>query len=272
MPIYPVPRYAAIDMLRGLAMVWMTLFHFCFDLQHFGYLQANFYDDPFWTLQRTAIVSLFVFCAGLGQALALQQGQSWGRFWRRWRQIALCALAVSAGSYFMFPTSYISFGILHSMAAMLLLLRMGLRTAGAVPEPRAQAVRRRHRAWLLWPLGALALALPWLALQLHAASLSLDFLNARSWNWLGLISRKPITEDYAPLFPWLGVMCWGVATGQWLLQRHAHALERLSLALVQGAVGLPWRGLAWLGRWSLSYYMLHQPLLLGVFMGVGLLR
>ena len=64
-------------MLRGLAMVWMTLFHFSYDLQHFGYLHTNFYADPFWTVQRASIVSLFVFCAGLGQAIAVQQAQSW---------------------------------------------------------------------------------------------------------------------------------------------------------------------------------------------------
>jgi len=31
-------------------------------------------------------------------------------------------------------------------------------------------------------------------------------MNAPALNWLGWISQKPITEDYAPLFPWLGVM------------------------------------------------------------------
>jgi uncharacterized membrane protein len=241
------PRFAAIDMLRGLAMVWMTVFHFCFDLQHAGFLQANFYTDPFWTLQRMAIVSLFVFCAGLGQAVAVQQGQSWARFWKRWWQIALCALAVSAGSWFMFPNSFIYFGILHGMALVLIVVRL-LGGAG-----------RR-----LWLLGVVALALPWLAAQGHAVwPAELDFLNARSFNWLGLISRKPITEDYAPLFPWLGVMCFGMAAGQWMLQRHATALERVGLRLGQGIAGAPLRGLALMGRWSLSYYMLHQPVLIG---------
>ena len=31
-------------------MVWMTAFHFCFDLNHFGWLQADFYHGPFWTI------------------------------------------------------------------------------------------------------------------------------------------------------------------------------------------------------------------------------
>jgi uncharacterized membrane protein len=243
-------------MLRGLAMVWMTLFHFSFDLQHAGYLQANFYADPFWTAQRTAIVTLFVFCAGLGQAVAVHQGQSWGRFWKRWCQIVLCALAVSAGSWYMFPNSFITFGILHGMALMLIVVRL---LAGV-------------RRWL-WLLGAVALALPWVATQLHAAwPVGLEFLNARAFNWLGLISRKPITEDYAPLFPWLGVMCFGVASGQWVLQQHAAALERLGQSLKQGLIGAPLRGLALLGRWSLSYYMVHQPVLMGALALFGMLR
>ena len=108
-------------------------------------------------------------------------------------------------------------------------------------------------------------------MKLHAAwPAELDFLNARSFNWLGLISRRPVTEDYAPLFPWLGVMCFGMVAGQWLMQRHAAALERLGQRLSQGAAAAPLRGLALLGRWSLSYYMVHQPVLIGALSLVGL--
>ena len=102
----PTSRFDTLDALRGAAMVWMTVFHFCFDLNHFGYLRQNFYQDPFWTWQRTAIVSLFLLCAGMGQAVAIAQQQSWPRFWRRWVQIAGCAVLVSAGSYWMYPNSF----------------------------------------------------------------------------------------------------------------------------------------------------------------------
>jgi len=255
MPASATPRFVAIDVLRGFAMVWMTVFHFCFDLQYFGYLHTSFYADPFWTVQRSAIVTLFVLCAGLGQSVAVEQGQSWARFWRRWCQIAGCALLVSAGSWLMFPASFIYFGILHGMALMLLLAR---RTAGA-------------GAWLL-PVGVVSLALPTLAAKAHATWPALDFLNGRGFNWLGLISYKPITEDYAPLFPWFGVMCFGLVLGQWVLRRHALALERLGAALLGGPLQAPARGLAFLGRWSLSYYMLHQPVLLAGFTLVGMLR
>jgi peptidoglycan/LPS O-acetylase OafA/YrhL len=42
--------------------------------------------------------------------------------------------------------------------------------------------------------------------------------------------------------------------------------------LSKGVAGSPLRGLAFLGRWSLSYYMLHQPLLIGALSIFGMLR
>ena len=234
-----------MDALRGLAMVWMTVFHFCFDLSHLGFWPQNFRADPFWTVQRTAIVSLFLFCAGLGQAIALQQGQGWARFWRRWAQIAGCALLVTVGSFAMFPRSFIYFGVLHGMAVMLLVARC---SAG-------------WGRWL-WPAGLVAMALPAMAQHLLTGvwADAAPWFNGRALNWLGLVARKPFTEDYVPVLPWLGVLWWGLASGQWLLARRPQWLQR--------AVPAGVKPLAALGRWSLSYYMLHQPVMIGLLMAV----
>lgn len=235
-----IERFERLDALRGVAIVWMAAFHLCFDLDHFGFIKQDFHTDPLWTVQRSAIVTLFVFCVGLGQAAALDGGQSLQRFWRRWAHIAGCALLVSAGSALMFPRTYISFGVLHGIAAMLLLLRW------AAPAGR----------WL-WPLGLLALLLPLLVQH--------PFFDTRATNWVGLVTRKPITEDYLPLLPWLGVALWGLATGQWLL-RH----RRVWLCGAwPAALHVPGHLLAALGRCSLSVYMLHQPLFIGVVMAAA---
>jgi uncharacterized membrane protein len=234
----PSARYDRLDALRGAAIVWMTAFHFCFDLNHFRWIRQDFNRDPVWTWQRTAIVSLFLFCAGLSQSVAWAQRQSWPRFWRRWAQIAGCAVLVSIGSWFMFPSSWIHFGVLHGIAAMLVIVRL---TAG-------------WGRWL-WLAGAVALLMPHLASQIHAAWPGFEALNRAPLNVLGLVTRKPITEDYVPVFPWLGVLWWGMAAGQWLLDRRPRVLAG---SLPGGA-----RPLAWLGRWSLTWYMVHQPVMIG---------
>ncbi len=146
-------------------------------------------------------------------------------------QVAGCALLVSIGSYLMFPKSFIYFGVLHGIAVMLIILRLSV----------------NFGRWL-WPLGLLALLLP------HVVSH--PFFDSRWTNWTGLVTRKPVTEDYVPLLPWLGVMWWGLAAGQWLLRQ-----RRAWLTGPLPAIGRP---LAGLGRWSLSFYMLHQPVLIGL--------
>jgi uncharacterized membrane protein len=180
----------------------------------------------------------------MGQAVAAAQRTSWPRFWRRWGQIVGCALLVSAGSWWMFPNSFIYFGVLHGMAVMLLIVRV---TAG-------------WGRWL-WLAGATAIAICLIAPHVIGVWPGASFVNEKWFNLLGLITRRPITEDYVPVLPWLGVMWWGMALGTALIKSRPAVLTR--------ALGQVGQGLAWLGRWSLSYYMLHQPVMLGVLMAVG---
>ncbi len=250
-PARHAPRLERLDALRGLAMLWMTAFHLCFDLNYFGWIRQDFYRDPVWTWQRTAIVSLFLLCAGAGQAVAMSHGQSQRKFARRWAQVAGCALLVSASSYLMYPGSFIYFGVLHGIAVMLLILRLSARLG----------------PWL-WPFGAAAIALAaWAPTALQAWPELLVF-NSKPLSWLGFISVKPVTEDFVPLLPWLGVMWWGMAGTQWALAHRPHWLA----APLPSAWPTPLRWLSVLGTWSLAYYMLHQPVMIGLLAALRWVR
>jgi len=228
-------RFDRLDAVRGVAIVWMAAFHFSFDLNYFGFIHQNFYRDPTWTVQRMGIVTLFMFCVGAGQGIAAAEQQTLARFWKRWAQIAGCAVLVSFGSWLMFPKSFISFGVLHGIALMLIIVRF----------------TTSWGAWR-WPLGLLALVLPRLVAD--------PFFDSRWTNWVGLVTHLPVTEDYAPILPWLGIVLWGAAAAEWGL---AHRPAVLGGKVPRGA-----RPLAVLGRWSLSFYMLHQPVLIGLLAAV----
>jgi len=92
--------------------------------------------------------------------------------------------------------------------------------------------------------------------QLLAASPRAELFNSPALNWLGLITRKPVTEDFVPLLPWLGVVWLGVAVGSWWLGGPPSEKPWQTPAAL--AV------LPLLGRWSLLYYMLHQPIMIGL--------
>ncbi|MFO1396988.1 MAG: heparan-alpha-glucosaminide N-acetyltransferase [Burkholderiales bacterium] len=229
-------RIAGIDALRGLAVIAMVAFHFCFDLAHFGVIAANFYRDAFWLHARTAILSSFLLLAGVSLVLAQRTAQGRAGFWRHVATIAACALLVTAATFVAFPQSYVTFGVLHAIALCLVLLR---------------------------PL----VARPWLALALGVAviaagnAFTATAFDGPPWGFVGFATVKPRTEDYVPLFPWAGVMLAGIALGHALLRHDFRAVAPFGI--------LP-RFVRWLGRHSLLVYMLHQPLLFGaLWLAVG---
>jgi uncharacterized membrane protein len=86
------------------------------------------------------------------------------------------------------------------------------------------------------------------------ATVQLPLLDQPWLNWIGMMTHKPATEDYVPLFPWLGVVLIGVAVGS--------LLPRMQRTLAAGDRIAP-RWLAWVGRHSLVIYLAHQPILVG---------
>lgn len=226
-------RWPVVDLLRGGAILAMIVYHFCFDLALNGWLVADFGNDLRWIAFRVPILGSFLFVAGMSLALAHARGQSAARFWQRVGVIAAAAALVTAGSYFMFPQSYIYFGVLHAIAAMSILLRPALR-------------------WGRW------LAPAGLAVIVIGVTVSHPFFNQPPLHWVGLMTFKPRTEDYVPLFPWFGVMLAGAGAATWLVRLPGWP-ERLAARDVPDRL----RWVAWLGRHSLAVYLLHQPLLLG---------
>lgn len=221
-------RIHHIDTLRGLAIAMMIAYHFCFDLDYFGVIDADLNHDPFWLVARTLIVTLFLAVMGVSLQLAHRQGIRWHAVSRRFALLVGCAVLVTLATWALFPRSYVFFGILHFIALASL-------------------------------LGLPFLNRPWLAITCGTALLGLGifwshpFFNGAPWQWIGLMTYKPITEDYVPLIPWFGVVLLGMAAGMTLRKAPAKKLP----------VG--WRGtLAWAGRHSLPIYLLHQPVLLGM--------
>jgi len=229
-PAARAARVPAVDVLRALALIAMIAYHFAFDLRYYGVIGTDFEHDPVCLAVRTAILASFLLLAGVGLALAARAGAPPARFWRRVAEIGACALLVSAGSYAMFPQSYIWFGVLHAIAVTLVLARP------LADKPRVA--------------GALGLAV--IAAGLLFTHPAFD---NRALGWIGFMTVKPFTEDYVPLFPWAGVLLLGIPLG--------HALAAANFRALAPLAAFP-RAFALAGRHTLVVYMIHQPILLGL--------
>lgn len=228
------PRYMVVDMLRGFALLIMFGYHFCFDLRMFGALSGDFNKDLFWLGYRAVIVSLFLVTMGMSLTLATSKGLRRKPFLRRAGIIAACALVVSAASWVMFPKTVIFFGVLHFIVVASFL---GL------------AFRR-----FLWPnlvlgAGVIVLGVCW----------SHPIFDLKGLQWVGLMTRKPVTEDYVPLIPWFGVVLVGM-----FLAGLVYGRGRPPAWAAKEYTGRASRLLALMGRHSLLLYMAHQPVFMGV--------
>ena len=223
-------RIDGLDALRGLAIVAMIGYHFCFDLRYFGVTRWDFEHDLRWLTARTLILSSFLLIAGVSAVLAQRQVAPLRHWLRHVAIIAGAALLVSAGSYAMFPRSFIWFGVLHAIALSLLLAKPLL------GRPVVAAL-----AGMAIVAGGILFASP--------------AFDNRMLGWIGFMTAKPVTEDYVPLFPWTGVLLLGVALGHALVRTRFSALAPLACAP---------RFLRFLGRHSLVVYLAHQPLLIAL--------
>jgi len=227
-------RIPLFDALRGIAIVLMATYHFCFDLNYYGYTHFNFNYDPLWLGFRALILSLFLGLVGISLVLATARCFPPRRYFRRLGWLALCAIMVSLSSRILFPESWIFFGVLHFIFVASLL-----------------GLAFLQFYWANLGMGSL--------MVLTGLTLQHPQFDQPWMQWIGLMTHKPITEDYVPLLPWFGVVLLGLFLGKLFLRSewskglsdwHSdHAAARL---------------LAFAGRHSLVIYIAHQPVLLGL--------
>jgi uncharacterized membrane protein len=237
-------RITLVDAARGFAVTMMIAYHFCFDLTYHGWAGWRMLDDMRWIAWRGFIVTSFVFLVGVSLALRDDGGEERGStgwfdraFVRRWLQVAAAAVLVTAGSMLLFPERYIYFGVLHFVAVALWLCR--------------RAPRR--------PVVACALGVAILVIGNVVATPSFD---PRVVDWIGFAATKPPTEDYVPLFPWLGVVLIGCGLGGQWTRRGVKLWSPVATAWTALPSPLS-RAWAAMGRRSLTIYLVHQPILLG---------
>ncbi len=232
-------RLFHIDLLRGLAIAMMVVFHFTFDLDHFGFVEVNMLSDPFWLNFRLVIVSLFLGLVGFSLQLSAGKRIRLRPYLKRLGLLVGSAALISLGTWIMYGDKMILFGVLHfiALASVLGLL-----------------FRRLYWSNLLLGVGVL----------FFSSWFSHPWFNAPAWHWIGLTTQLPSTLDYVPLFPWFGVVLIGMFLGRlseeygWLRKKGEgrNPLTRL---------------LALSGRHSLLIYMVHQPILFGALYLVTLL-
>lgn len=233
-------RYPEIDLVRGVALLGMAVYH---EVQ----IATVIVTGQFWQatgLPRmfgwlVALTFLFVFgmSAHIKYQRLLQKKlpffQIYAQFFRRAVVIALSAGIVSFVSWSFLPDHWIRMGVIHFFALATLLMPLVLES---------------RRKLLL--AGVLVFGL-WLSLRV------ID-LSAVTSYWLlplGVYPSTYATLDHWPLIPFLLVPIAGALFASWYVPNRSEWISRTVAAYRLTAP------IVWIGRHSLLAYLLHVPLL-----------
>jgi uncharacterized membrane protein len=241
------PRIGLLDTARGIALIAMASYHFSWDMEFMGYLAPGTAETGWLKVYARAIATTFLFIVGVSLVLSSTPTIRWPSFWKRFGMIAAAAAAISIVTRIAMPDGWIYFGILHCIAALTLIGIVFIRLPLAVTLVVTLALLA---AWIIDNFGTPGL-------------LRSSFFDPRYLAWIGLAEMPQRSNDYVPLFPWATPFFAG-----------------LSVASIAIRTGLPHRlaalgtGSWWparLGRHSLAFYLIHQPVLIAIAYGLSLL-
>ncbi|GAC17337.1 DUF1624 domain-containing protein [Paraglaciecola arctica] len=222
-----VSRNYEIDLLRGIAIVLMIIFHFSYDLTMFGWAFFNTGEDIEWRIFRTIIVSGFLLAVGMSSYLAYQKSINQKKLAKTVGKLFCVSLLITIGSLFMDPNTWVYFGIIHFITVALPISVLFVR----IPN-------------IALIVGSGCILGYWLGI------LNFDFI----WDWsvlhLGIPSQ---TVDLVSLFPWIGVVLIGV----FVMHNEIFNIKFKPRVISNKLV--------FLGQHSLLIYLIHQPILYGLF-------
>lgn len=239
-------RLWEVDTVRGIAVVLMIFYHFVFDLSYFGAYSGQMYTGP-WQIFARSIGSTFIFVMGVSLTLRhhrlqpeLGRRQMFQKYLLRGATLLGWGMVITVVTYFVVGRGFVVFGILHLL---------GLSTILAYPFLRSR--------WASLVAGIVVIALGVYAARLVSSS---------PWFiWLGVNQIGRFMVDYYPILPWFGIALLGIFVG---FSLYPQGNRQFALPDLSHAASI--RGLAFLGRHSLFIYLIHQPILLGILLLVGI--
>ncbi len=185
-------RLHGLDQVRGLAVLFMLIFHFTYDLTLFNHITLDM-REGFWYLFPRLIVFLFLWSVGASLELVHGAGIKWRSFNKRLLKLFLIALIISVATYISFPSIWIYMGTIHCIALVSLM---------ALPFLHYKQARFPVMLGILILQFGFGFGVKWVA---------------------GLIARPSM--DFIPPYPWLWVTLLGLMTGPWILKHWPNKLR-----------------------------------------------
>ena len=178
-------RFPFLDQLRGLAVVWMIIFHFTYDLKTLGFIKLDM-SHGFWYAFPRVIAFTFLFCVGVSSYFIHKEKVRWDFVKKRSLILGGAALTISLITYIIFPSQWIFLGTLHCIFLGSILV--------------APLVKFPKISWSLMIL-----------IMIAQYALGLDI------KWVSSFFNRP-SMDFIPIYPWFWTILLGLNLAPYLIK------------------------------------------------------
>lgn len=241
-------RLGTLDSVRGITLISMILYHFCWDLKFIAGFDMPWYSSYGAFLWQQSICWTFIILSGFCMGLSK-------RPLKRGIIISLAGIIITAVTFFVMGDEAVIFGVLTLIGAAMIITALMENVLSRIPPEIGLAA-----ALILFAvtrylkdgyIGLFRLRLMDIPVFLYR-----NYLTA----FIGLPQAFFRSSDYFPLIPWIflfwaGYFLFGIIRKRALLKRGSKWPEAFY-------INIP--GAAFMGRHSLEIYMLHQAVLYGI--------
>lgn len=217
-------RVKSLDILRGLAVFLMIIFHFSFDLDYLSFITLNIDSNIFWKIFRYTIVSSFIFSFGYSIVLS-NKIFNLKKTIKRLSLLLFFSSVITVSTYLIFPNSWIYFGILHFLFLSNIFALLFLRF---------------HYINLI-----VISALLFILYKLNILDTSYVYNHVED-----ILSLPARSEDLVRFFPWFSLVLFSMAMAK------LKVFEKISIKKNI-------KVLNYFSKYSLYIYIIHQPILFG---------
>ncbi len=261
-------RLQSIDTLRGLTMISMILYHFCWDLKYLNGFEMPWYGGMGSHIWQQSICWSFIIISGFCMHFARNP-------LRNGLLVFLCGVIVSCVTLLVTPGAAVMYGVLTFLGSSMLLVGgvvYVLKITGLIYSEKEFSAGRSDVArrgidpfWGFFTcviLFAITKTINYGYLNFGIFMLDLPgFLyKGQAMTYLGFMEDGFYSSDYFSIMPWIflflaGYFLHGVLKNNNVFEKDIFHIE------------LPF--LSWFGRHSLIVYMVHQVILYVISMLIG---
>ena len=232
-------RFLLLDITRGICVLAMIIYHFCWDLGYFGFIDLRLITQGFGLFIAQLIGSSFITIAGISSRILSLSDSFKQKFLKRFFKLVFISAVISTATFMLNRNSFIFFGILHflSVCSLISLILIYFKSS--------------FHLLLIFLCAAIV--------SISEITFNLPFM----LSWLGFNKEIPATNDFYPLFPWITFYFFGFWSGKIIYKKLSQKDDDFAVPI--NGIYMFFKFFEYIGQKALVIYILHQPILFSLF-------